>query len=46
MGHGRPRKLDDAALKRLREMLAEGKSQAEISTRFGVRTIGRVVARI
>jgi hypothetical protein len=43
----RPYKLVGNALRRLRTMLAAGKSHAEISKRLGLslRTIGRVVAR-
>jgi hypothetical protein len=45
---GRPPVLDPRGVSRLKKMLAEGKSQAECATTFGVsvRTIGRVVARM
>jgi hypothetical protein len=45
---GRPTKMDRAALARLRELLAKGKSQADCADALGVstRTIGRVVARL
>jgi hypothetical protein len=45
---GRPAKLDGKALKRLRELLAKGKSQGECAEALGVstRTIGRFVARL
>ena len=42
----RPYKLTDGVLKRLQEMLAAGKAQAEIAKRLGVslRTVGRFVS--
>ena len=44
---GRPPKLDGKAKRRLRAMLAAGKSQTECAADLGlsVRTIGRAVAR-
>jgi len=47
-GAGRPAKLDGGARRRLRHLLAAGKSQAECAPILGVsvRTIGRVVARM
>src|SRR5436309_4294746 len=45
---GRPAKLDGKARRRLRHLLAAGRSQAECATELGVslRTIGRAVARM
>ena len=45
---GRPGKLDQKALARLRKLLASGKSEAEcaMALRISVRTIGRAVARM
>jgi hypothetical protein len=45
---GRPAKLDQKALARLKQLLAAGKSQAECARVLGVsaRSIGRAVARI
>jgi hypothetical protein len=45
---GRPRKLDGTARRRLKAVLAAGKSQAEYAAELGlsVRTIGRAVARM
>jgi hypothetical protein len=43
---GRPHKLDDKALMRLRQMLEEGKTQGECAQalRVSLRTIGRIVS--
>ena len=45
---GRPAKLDQKALSRLRQLLAGGKSQAECAKILGVsvRTVGRAVATL
>jgi hypothetical protein len=45
---GRPVKLDGRARRRLRHLLAAGRSQAECAAELGVstRTIGRAVARM
>jgi len=45
---GRPAKLDGRALRRLRQLLATGMSQAECAVELGVsiRTVGRAVARM
>jgi DNA invertase Pin-like site-specific DNA recombinase len=45
---GRPRKLDDETLARLRQLLKDGKTQTECAEVLGVsaRTIGRTVARL
>ena len=45
---GRPAKLDGRALRRLRQLLAAGRSQAECAAELGVslRTVGRAVARM
>jgi hypothetical protein len=45
---GRPPVLDPRGVSRLKKMLAEGKSQSECASMFGVsvRTIGRVVAQM
>lgn len=45
---GRPAKLDGRARRRLRQLLAAGKSQAECAAELGMslRTIGRAVARM
>ena len=45
---GRPVKLDQKALSRLRQLLAGGKSQAECAKVLGVsvRTVGRAVATL
>jgi hypothetical protein len=45
---GRPVKLDGRARRRLRQLLAAGRSQAECAAELGVsiRTIGRAVARM
>jgi hypothetical protein len=45
---GRPTKLDRRAGRRLRQLLAAGRSQAECAAELGVslRTIGRAVARM
>src|SRR5438477_899307 len=45
---GRPAKLDGRARRRLRQLLAAGRSQAECATELGVspRTVGRAVARM
>jgi hypothetical protein len=45
---GRPAKLDRRARRRLRQLLADGKNQAECASELGVsiRTIGRAVARM
>ena len=45
---GRPAKLDGRARRRLRQLLAVGRSQAECAAELGVspRTIGRAVARM
>jgi hypothetical protein len=47
-GAGRPAKLDGRARRRLRHLLAAGKSQAGCAAELGVsaRTVGRAVARI
>jgi len=45
---GRPTKLDSKALARLRQLRAEGKTQADSASELGVsvRSIGRVVAKM
>jgi hypothetical protein len=45
---GRPAKLDGRARRRLRQLLATGRSQAECAAVLGVsaRTVGRAVARM
>jgi hypothetical protein len=45
---GRPAKLDGRARRRLRQLLAAGRSQAECAAELGVstRSIGRAVARM
>jgi DNA-binding NarL/FixJ family response regulator len=45
---GRPVKLDGRARRRLRQLLAAGRSQAECAAELGVspRTVGRAVARV
>ena len=45
---GRPVKLDNRARRRLKQLLAAGRSQAECALELGVstRTIGRAVARM
>jgi hypothetical protein len=45
---GRPAKLDGRARRRLRQLLATGRSQAQCALELGVstRTIGRAVARM
>ena len=45
---GRPVKLDGRARRRLKQLLATGKSQAECAVELGVstRTVGRAVARM
>jgi hypothetical protein len=45
---GRPVKLDRRARRRLKQLLAAGRSQAECAAELGVapRTVGRVVARM
>src|SRR5712692_4059949 len=45
---GRPVKLDGRARRRLRQLLAAGRSQAECAAELGVstRTVGRAVARM
>ena len=45
---GRPVKLDGRARRRLKQLLAAGRSQAECATELGVslRTVGRAVARM
>lgn len=45
---GRPVKLDGRARRRLKALLAAGRSQAECAAELGVstRTIGRAVARV
>ena len=45
---GRPAKLDGRARRRLEQLLAAGRSQAECAAELGVslRTVGRAVARM
>ena len=45
---GRPVKLDGRARRRLKQLLAAGRSQAECGAELGVssRTVGRAVARM
>ena len=45
---GRPAKLDGTARRRLKQLLAAGRSQAECAVELGVstRTVGRAVARM
>jgi uncharacterized protein YerC len=45
---GRPAKLDSRAQRRLRQLLAAGRNQAECAAELGVstRSIGRAVARM
>jgi hypothetical protein len=45
---GRPAKLDGKAQRKLRQLLAVGRSQADCAAELGVspRTIGRAVARM